>query len=165
VNCPNCGAPMTRLETRPCWQCGHCSTTVCTEHAEGVRVLEPQPDATARDCPICARPLRLAVMDDRDRVEVCEQCNGTLLSRRTFAETVIGRRRAAATPPKTLSPTDRRELNRRIACPSCGARMLTDWYYGPGNIVIDTCPTCDVVWLDAGELQRAVDAPGSDRRA
>ncbi|HXT33673.1 MAG TPA: zf-TFIIB domain-containing protein [Vicinamibacterales bacterium] len=49
-------------------------------------------------------------------------------------------------------------------CVNCGARMLTDWYYGPSNIVIDTCPACDLVWLDAGELQRAIDAPGSDRR-
>jgi Zn-finger nucleic acid-binding protein len=42
--------------------------------------------------------------------------------------------------------------------------MIADWYYGPGNIVIDTCPPCDLVWLDAGELQRAIDAPGRDRR-
>jgi Zn-finger nucleic acid-binding protein len=31
-------------------------------------------------------------------------------------------------------------------------------------MVIDTCEPCGVVWLDAGELRRAVDAPGSDRR-
>jgi Zn-finger nucleic acid-binding protein len=155
---------MARLETRPCWQCGHCGTTVCTEPTEGVRVLEEQPKSPARMCPICKRALRVAVMDDRVRVEVCEQCNGTLMARRAFAETVIGRRRAAATPARTPAPTDRRDLQRRVACPSCGAAMLTDWYYGPGNIVIDTCPTCDLVWLDAGELQRAVDAPGSDRR-
>lgn len=164
MNCPNCGAPMALLETRPCWQCEHCSTTICTEATEGVRVLENQPDAPAPNCPICRRPLRAAVMDGRARVDVCEQCTGMLLQRRTFAETLIGRRRAAMTPPKTPAPTSRRELDRRVACPSCGARMITDWYYGPGNIVIDTCPACDLVWLDAGELQRAIDAPGSDRR-
>jgi len=42
--------------------------------------------------------------------------------------------------------------------------MITDWYYGPGNIIIDTCEACGIVWLDAGELRRAVDAPGPDRR-
>jgi Zn-finger nucleic acid-binding protein len=62
------------------------------------------------------------------------------------------------------SPANRRDLARRIACPACGATMLTDWYYGPGNIVIDSCPACDLVWLDAGEMRRAVDAPGADRR-
>jgi hypothetical protein len=30
-------------------------------------------------------------------------------------------------------------------------------------VTIDTCDTCDVVWLDPGELRRIVDAPGRDR--
>jgi len=120
------------------------------------------------NCVNCGAPMELL------ETRPCWQCRhcGTMIcieatpgvQRRTFAETVIGRRRAAATPAKTPVPTSRRELERRIACPACGARMITDWYYGPGNIVIDTCPACDLVWLDAGELQRAVDAPGSDRR-
>ena len=42
--------------------------------------------------------------------------------------------------------------------------MLTHPYYGPGNIVLDTCSQCDLVWLDAGEFGRAIDAPGPDRR-
>jgi len=138
---------------------------VCIEPAEGLQVLDTQPDAPARSCPICRKPLRAAVMDGRHRVDICEQCNGTLLPRQTFAQTVIGRRRAAATPAKTPVHTDRRELQRRIACPNCGAGMITDWYYGPGNIVLDTCPACDLAWLDSGELQRVVDAPGSDRPA
>lgn len=36
-------------------------------------------------------------------------------------------------------------------------------YYGPGNIVIDTCSRCNVIWLDCGELQQIADAPGKDR--
>ena len=36
-------------------------------------------------------------------------------------------------------------------------------YYGPGNIVIDTCSRCDVIWLDFGELKQVTDAPGRDR--
>lgn len=27
-------------------------------------------------------------------------------------------------------------------------------YYGPGNIVIDTCTPCGYLWLDHGELTR-----------
>jgi Zn-finger nucleic acid-binding protein len=113
---------------------------------------------------VCAKPMLAAVMDDRYRIEICARCKGTLMPRRTFAETVVGRRRSAATRATPPSPTDRRELERHVACPSCGGSMLTDWYYGPGNIVIDSCPTCDLVRLDAGELQRVVDAPGGDRQ-
>jgi Zn-finger nucleic acid-binding protein len=36
-------------------------------------------------------------------------------------------------------------------------------YYGPGNVVIDTCSRCDLIWLDFGELKQIADAPGRDR--
>ena len=164
MNCPNCGAPMALLETRPCWRCNHCHSMVCQEATgtPGVRVAkEPGSD---RHCPVCHTPFLVAVMDDTHPIEVCEQCKGILMPRETFARTVIGRRRAAASPPVIPHHTDARDLLRRVGCPGCGAEMLTDWYYGPGNIVLDTCPACDLAWLDAGELQRVVDAPGRDRR-
>jgi Zn-finger nucleic acid-binding protein len=40
--------------------------------------------------------------------------------------------------------------------------MITDLVLA-GNIVIDTCDACDLVWLDAGELQRGDRRSGSDR--
>ena len=161
MNCPNCGAPMTLLPTRPCWQCGHCSTLVCPEPAaDGVRVTENAGEM----CPLCRQALRRAVMDDREAIQVCQRCKGILMAREAFATTLVARRRAAGRPTVIPPLADRSDLERRIACPQCGSEMLTDWYYGPGNIVIDTCPACDLIWLDAGELNRAIDAPGSDRR-
>lgn len=152
---------MALLRNRPCWQCGHCSTLVCPEPAaEGVR-LTAEP---GHECPVCRRPLVRAVMDEREHIEVCERCKGILMPQRAFAETLTARRRAAATASVIPPPADLAELKRPLACPRCTARMITDWYYGPGGIVIDTCPPCEIVWLDAGELQRAVDAPGRDRR-
>ena len=41
--------------------------------------------------------------------------------------------------------------------------MITHPYYGPGNVVIDSCEPCELVWLDFGELRQIVDAPGKDR--
>jgi Zn-finger nucleic acid-binding protein len=148
--------------TRPCWSCAHCDTLVCPEPAaDGLRVT----DGRGHACPVCRQALLRATLDDREPVEICERCKGLLMARRAFAETLRARRRAAQTPGVTPAPTDRRDLARRIACPACAAPMLTDWFYAPGNIVIDTCPACDLVWLDAGELGRAVDAPGPDRRS
>jgi hypothetical protein len=40
---------------------------------------------------------------------------------------------------------------------------LTHPYYGPGNVVLDSCESCELVWLDFGELKQIVDAPGNDR--
>jgi Zn-finger nucleic acid-binding protein len=34
---------------------------------------------------------------------------------------------------------------------------------GPGNVVIDNCAACDLIWLDFGEIRQIVDAPGRDR--
>jgi Zn-finger nucleic acid-binding protein len=34
-------------------------------------------------------------------------------------------------------------------------------YYGPGNVVIDTCGKCGLVWLDHGEMAVIENAPGS----
>ena len=166
MNCPNCGAPMKRLETRPCWQCHHCSSMVCEETAltSGLRLVE-RDAGEVRSCPVCRVPLVSAIMDGADRLELCPQCKGILMPRRTFAVTITAKRRAAVTPGVIPSPTDAKDLDRRISCPVCGGGMTTDWYYGPGNIVLDTCPACDVAWLDGGELERVVDAPGSDRPA
>ena len=50
-----------------------------------------------------------------------------------------------------------------MSCPRCASQLATHPYYGPGNVVIDTCAQCDVVWLDFGELKQIVDAPGRDR--
>ena len=54
-------------------------------------------------------------------------------------------------------------------CPLCAsplARALLDdvfAYYGPGNVVIDSCQRCDLIWLDFGELEQITTAGGRDR--
>lgn len=35
-------------------------------------------------------------------------------------------------------------------------------YYGPGNVAIDSCSACNLVWLDFGELRQITHAPGQD---
>lgn len=147
--------------TRPCWSCGHCGSLVCPEPAaDGVR----ETGERGHGCPVCGVALQRAVLDDRDPIEICGRCKGILMALRDFAATLTARRHAATSPSVTPAHADAADLDRRIRCPNCAAPMITDWYYGPGNIIIDTCETCDLVWLDAGELRRAVDAPGPDRR-
>jgi Zn-finger nucleic acid-binding protein len=41
--------------------------------------------------------------------------------------------------------------------------MNTHPYYGPGSIVIDSCGNCGLVWLDGGELETVINAPGKGR--
>ena len=73
------------------------------------------------------------------------------------------RRAWAVGPPAEPVPLDRTALARELRCPSCAGRFDTYPHYGPGNVVIDNCTACGLIWLDFGEMRQIVEAPGSDR--
>jgi Zn-finger nucleic acid-binding protein len=55
-----------------------------------------------------------------------------------------------------------------LRCPDCGQPMEKHGYMGIAAIPIDTCPACELVWVDAGELGRmraAVAATSGHQRA
>jgi Zn-finger nucleic acid-binding protein len=129
--------------------------------ADGVRVVgmtdRPAP------CPVCRVAMSQALLDDAHPVRYCQKCRGVLVPRPAFAKVVNARRAWAATPPAQARPLDPRQLDRALTCPLCDTRMATHPYYGPGNVVLDTCDACDTIWLDFGELKHITDAPGRDR--
>jgi Zn-finger nucleic acid-binding protein len=156
MNCKNCGGAMELHATRGYFFCRYCGSFHFPEAtaADGIRVLG-QPDAGA-PCPACKARLATAILDEAHSVQYCANCRGALLSREM-------RRAWATTLPAEPVALERDELNRVVSCPRCASQLATHPYYGPGNVVIDTCATCDVVWLDFGELKQIVDAPGRDR--
>lgn len=155
---------MELFERRRYHFCRYCGTFefIAAPAIDGVQVLE-RPER-ALDCPLCRAPLAKSLLDHSFVVEHCERCRGVLVQRADFAESVTVRRLNATGPPVPPVPLDRRELERKVTCPSCQAPMDVHPYYGPGNVVIDTCSRCDLVWLDYGELKQITDAPGRDRR-
>jgi Zn-finger nucleic acid-binding protein len=162
MNCINCGAAMELFERRKYYFCRYCGTFefIETSPLDGVEVLERSAGAP---CPVCQAPLAKALLDQAHPISYCERCTGMLVPRGAFVDVIGGRRASASGPPVTPSPLDPRELQRGIACPVCRQPMDVHPYYGPGNIVIDSCPRCDLIWLDPGELKQVVDAPGRDR--
>jgi Zn-finger nucleic acid-binding protein len=144
------------------YKCRYCGTFhfPATVDDQGVRVLGPTDEAVR--CPVCEVAMALAMMEGY-QVHHCERCRGLLISRAWFAEIVRRRRAWAESAPVTPIPPDKNALRRTITCPTCRRAMVVDRYYGPGNVVIDGCPACDVVWLDFGELKQIVEAPGADR--
>ena len=163
MNCRNCGAPMELFERRRYFFCTHCGSFsfINTPEVEGVRVLERP--VSAPDCPRCRAPLVKALLDDAYTVEHCEQCRGILLRRAAFAEAVTRRRARQSGAPAPPVPMDPRELKHVVVCPSCRSQMDVHPYYGPGNVVIDSCRRCDLIWLDFGELTQITEAGGRDR--
>ena len=114
-------------------------------------------------CPLCETTLVRALLDGGVEVLHCERCRGVLMPRAVFVQ-AIDRRRGSARGPGTIpAPVDRRELARTVTCPHCHQPMEVHPYYGPGNVIIDTCSRCDAVWLDSGELGQITEAPGKDR--
>jgi Zn-finger nucleic acid-binding protein len=163
MDCRNCGAPMELFATRGYYFCTYCGTFefIPAPAVEGVQVLERS--AGTPPCPVCGGTLAVALLDGASRVEHCETCRGLLIACPDFADAVARRRARAPGPPARPVPLDRRDLKRHLNCPSCRAPMDVHPYYGPGNVVIDTCSRCEVVWLDFGELKQITDAPGRDR--
>jgi Zn-finger nucleic acid-binding protein len=142
--------------------CTHCGAFHFPEPtSDGIRAL-----GGARDdlrCPLCHQPLLVATLEERYPAHYCQACRGLLLERASFRGVIQLRRASAAGPGVAPRPLARAELARQVSCPACGQIMDTHPYLGPGNVVIDTCSTCDLIWLDHGELRAMVDAPGSDR--
>jgi Zn-finger nucleic acid-binding protein len=163
MNCANCGAAMELIESRRYFRCRHCGSYhfPATVETEGIRISGV--GAHAPDCPVCELPMAHAVLDDKHPVDFCTTCRGVLLARVAFAMATNTRRAWATTPPVEPLPVDRRELHRHLTCPKCRGRFETYPHLGPGNVVIDNCVRCDLIWLDFGELRAIEQAPGSDR--
>jgi Zn-finger nucleic acid-binding protein len=162
MNCPNCGAAMELSPAHGFYRCRYCGTFHFPDSVDdqGVRVLGAA--ETPMACPVCGAELVLAILENQ-QVLSCRNCRGLLIPRQWFAEIVRRRRSWAEGPPITPIPPDKGAMRRKLNCPTCHQPMIVDRYYGPGNVVMDGCPTCDTVWLDFGELKQIVDAPGADR--
>ncbi len=107
-------------------------------------------------CPVCdEQPLAKGHIEKRPAL-FCEKCLGVLISNANFTE-VLGKRRSGrmrSDADVDPEPINQDEYNRRIQCPNCSCRMDVHPYYGPGNVVIDSCCRCFLIWFDHGEISK-----------
>lgn len=160
MNCDNCGAPMKLLLDRQHFFCEYCTSIYFPqENQDGVRVLE---EPTETICPVCKVPLVYGYIDQTQTL-YCQKCKGILFDQDTFLM-VVNYLRAKSTRPTIMPPpVNLSELGREINCPECGQLMSTHPYGGPGNLVVDNCTHCNLLWLDYKEFERVIRAPGRDR--
>lgn len=160
MNCPNCAAAMRLVPRRDYFVCDYCTTFHFPSDASAgkdrIVVTGPAIDAA---CPICGLPL-VAAAAEAARFHACTRCRGALLTNDDFGALIRIRRKLRRTPPHEPEPIDPQELQRDVHCPGCGAAMDTHPYYGPGAVVVDTCPRCHLIWVDHGELYVIEHAPG-----
>jgi Zn-finger nucleic acid-binding protein len=153
---------MTLVDARDYFYCEYCSGSYhfLSELPDGIRVLDD--DFRNIRCPICHIPLFRATIYKQPGLH-CTKCKGLLIDQAIFGEIVKYQRAYAQDPATRPGPLDRKELHRQIGCPHCNETMEAHPYGGPGNIAVDSCRHCRVIWLDFGELKKVLDAPGRDR--
>ena len=151
MNCPSCGAPMHLKPDMESFRCDYCrSVYLPQQNDEGVRVLD---EAVGEACPICNIPLVNAAIAG-ERIDYCTGCHGMLISMGTFQSLVDELPHASGAGTLVPPQADKDDLRRKIGCPRCHHPMDAHFYAGPGNVIIDSCETCNRIWLDRGELLR-----------
>ena len=155
MNCPSCGAAMRLNADADYLKCDYCKSIFFpSKDDEGVSVLAVASDEA---CPICAIPLMHAALA-KIRMRYCTRCRGMLIPMGVFMA-LVEELRSGETGTLIAPTPDVHDLQRRISCPRCHHHMDTHFYNGPGNVIIDDCDTCELNWLDHGELMRIVRAP------
>lgn len=160
MNCRNCGAPTEPVDGRNYLVCSYCYTfhfpTELEESADGIIPLEQTSDTP---CPRCQTRLESGDLDG-SRALFCRDCRGVLLNSDAFGALVRYRRARYRGPDDAPVPLDPQQLEVHRPCPLCRKSMDAHPYYGPGNVVIDSCSACHHVWLDHGEIAAIERAPG-----
>jgi Zn-finger nucleic acid-binding protein len=138
------------------YKCEYCHSVFLPERSnDGVRVLG---EVSAQACPICNIPLVNAAIA-KVRILYCSKCQGMLIPMQALP-TLIDELREGQSGTAPQPAADGSDLQRKIECPKCHHRMDTHFYAGPGNVVVDSCEDCSLIWLDRGELKHIVRAPG-----
>jgi Zn-finger nucleic acid-binding protein len=113
---------------------------------------------TTHVCPACQANLFDATIENRS-VRYCTKCRGLLVLIFNFLPLVEYMRTVWRSTGASIQPRDNSDADRHLSCPVCGNTMTGHPYGGPGNVNIDTCERCSVIWLDRDELRRVVLAP------
>ena len=157
IGCQKCVGTAEVVAGQQYYNCVYCDSLIQLTEVSQDRIL-PTGITLDCSCPTCNHPLQTGLIEKR-RALFCGSCLGILIRHADFAGIVQERQaRRAGLEPAEPRPIDPESLKREIRCPACSHRMDTHPYYGPGNIVVDTCGECGYLWLDHGEMTRVESA-------
>ncbi len=151
MNCKQCGAPVSTEEGRDFYHCAYCGSYGFPDpNLDGVALFD---EVSPYACPVCGHPLVTAAVKDV-HIYSCPNCRGNLISQSKMLPIL---RQAKAHPAAgeeqrlLQSPSERA---RTVICPACKKPMDGYPYGGSGNVIIQGCAECLLIWLDFGELSR-----------
>lgn len=135
--------------------CDYCGAElVPPPEADGVLVLSE----STQECPICVRRLFDGSLETYS-LKYCAACHGMLVAMDRLVGLVEKLRLRRDRFSGRIEPRSPLDADRHLRCPSCGSVMEGHPYGGGGNVNVDSCEKCAVVWLDGGELRRIATAP------
>jgi len=159
--CQQCGGAASTVPGREYLQCNYCRSLIFTaDNPLTIDRITPMGDQLDAACPACSQTLCTGEVEGC-RVLYCGDCYGLLLKHEDFGTiTRVRRGRREGCESVPVSPLNTAEYERKIDCPNCQSTMEVHPYYGPGNVIIDSCSNCHYIWLDHGELKTVVHAEG-----
>ena len=104
------------------------------------------------DCPKCYQSIEVVEFGTDIKLLRCTSCYGLFCKAHTLqqlreewlSDSVLDK----GSPAQGAKHNEQRD----IACPECGATMVRVRDSAQVHITLDSCPNCDGVFLDAGEL-------------
>jgi LSD1 subclass zinc finger protein len=156
-NCPACGAPLSLRPDTEGFQCSFCHTVFFPAHDDDGVEPSGEPDGQSLNCPVCFQPMVNGTLVNNP-LFYCKQCHGLLMPMEILSH-LVEEIRVGLGNSAVQTPADREDLKRVIQCPKCNLRMDAHYYAGPGNVVVDVCDNCSLIWFDRGEVTRIARAP------
>ena len=157
MTCERCGAPLRTDLDRGIYVCDYCGTEVRPpSESEGVLVTGDSHFA----CPLCHGKLADGALESVPLL-YCPACHGMLILMNDFIP-LLSLLRAHYTRFASFIAPRASDADRVLLCPRCNAQMDSHPYGGGGNVNVDSCESCESIWLDSGELRKIASAPDSE---
>lgn len=138
------------------------STPIPETGPQSIDGVQPLEVPTEMVCPRCSIELLGGKLDEFP-VAFCPTCFGVLIDHEGVGTVIAIRRADYQGHDRTPPAADLEALETESDCPNCGEQMEVYFYGGPGNVVMDGCRRCHMVWMDNGEITSIVRAPGLRR--
>ena len=161
MNCDSCNATMVQVRGQNHSHCAACNGFHFPNDAASAEdSIVATGKVTEFQCPKCRQALQVGKLRNMLDVCFCQNCRGFVIDNESLGQIIPELRGSYQGQDDQPVPVDPKDLEQRTDCPACQELMDSHPYYGPGNVVIDTCMNCRLAWMDHGELARIVRAPG-----
>ena len=161
MNCVSCGGVLEKVYGQSHHWCRGCNLfEFPTALDEGLIPITSGGESTSFRCPKCKVSLEVGSITESVQVCFCNNCRGFVTSSQSLGQVITQMRSEYQGLDDQPQPLDPQALEIYDACPACRELMDSHPYYGPGNLVLNTCNPCQLAWFDHGELAKIIRAPG-----